>query len=67
MSLASPISSSPGAPGRVDAAAIPGRDEGPLVPLVVDLDGTLLRTDLLLSGWSAPPSAKWWRSCAATS
>ena len=34
----------------VPAAAIPGRDEGPLVPLVVDLDGTLLRTDLLLEG-----------------
>ncbi|AWB22886.1 UbiA family prenyltransferase [Methylobacterium currus] len=32
------------------ALAIPGRDEGPLVPLVVDLDGTLLRTDLLLEG-----------------
>ena len=50
MPLASPLPSSSVALGPDDAAAIPGRDEGPLVPLVVDLDGTLLRTDLLLEG-----------------
>jgi 4-hydroxybenzoate polyprenyltransferase len=47
-SLASPLARERDEP--VPAAAIPGRDEGPLVPLVVDLDGTLLRTDLLLEG-----------------